>query len=209
MKLYDTPMAPNPRRVRIFLAEKGATIPTVDVNLMKGEHRNPEYRALVPNGRVPALVLDDGTVLCESIAICRYLESLYPEPNLMGVDALEIAQIDMWTRRMEFELMMPVASAFRHVHPAAAVLENQFKDFGLSMKKVGEKSYAYLDKILADQPYIAGDRYTIADISAICTVQFGAAVSDIHVTEALPHLKRWADEVGARPAVKSSLKSAA
>lgn len=209
MKLYDTPMAPNPRRVRIFMAEKGIEIPTVNVNLMKGEHRNKEYRALVPNGRVPALELDDGTVLCESIAICRYLESLHPEPNLMGNDALEIAQIDMWTRRLEFELMMPVASAFRHVHPAGAKLETQFKDFGLAMKKVGQRSFAYLNKILADQPYIAGDRYTIADISAICTVQFGAAVSDIHIEEDQIHLKRWADEVGGRPAVQSSLESAA
>ncbi|TNE41007.1 MAG: glutathione S-transferase family protein [Alphaproteobacteria bacterium] len=209
MKLYDTPMAPNPRRVRIFIAEKGITIPTVDINLMKGEHRQPEYRNLVPNGRVPALELDDGKVLCESIAICRYLESLYPEPNLMGKDALEIAEIEMWTRRMEFELMMPVASAFRHVHPAGAKLETQFKDFGLSMKKVGERSFAYLNKVLAERPYIAGDRYTIADISAICTVQFGAAVSDIHVKEDQPHLKRWADEMAARPAVQSSLASVA
>lgn len=209
MKLYDAPMAPNPRRVRIFLNEKGVTLPTVNVNLMKGEHRNAEYRAKVPNGRVPALELDDGSVLCESIAICRYLEHLYPEPNLMGIEPREIAEIDMWVRRMDFELMMPCAMAFRHVHPAGAALEGQNKEYGLAMKAAGESRYRLLDKDLGERQYIAGDRYTIADISAICTVQFAAAVSDIHIQEDQTNLKRWHDEVSARPSVAPSLESAA
>jgi glutathione S-transferase len=208
MKLYDAPMAPNPRRVRMFLLEKGVEIPVVNVNLMKGEHRSKEYRNMAANGRVPALELDDGSVLVESMAICRYLEHVYPEPNLMGVDGREIAEIDMWVRRLEFELMMPCAGAFRHLHPAGAALEGQIKEFGESMKDAGQKRFARLDKELADKKYMAGDRFTVADISAICTIQFADSVSRIHILDDQSNLKRWYADVSSRPSVAASLESA-
>ncbi|MBM3624611.1 MAG: glutathione S-transferase, partial [Alphaproteobacteria bacterium] len=124
MLLYNTPLAPNPRRVRIFLAEKNVTIPMRDVNLMAHEHKNEAYSAVNALEEVPALVLDDGAVLTESVAICRYIESLYPEPPLFGRDGREQAFVEMWQRRVEFRLFAPVALAFRHSHPALARLES-------------------------------------------------------------------------------------
>ncbi len=123
MKLYDTSYAPNPRRVRIYLAEKGIEVPKVQVDLMKGEHRQEAYRKIAPNSRVPALQLDDGTVILESIAICRYFETLHPDPPLMGADAKDSAIVEMWQRRMEWELMLPMVLTFRNTHPAMAERE--------------------------------------------------------------------------------------
>ena len=123
MKLYDSKMAPNPRRTRIFLAEKGISVPTEQVDMMKMEHRSPEYTAINPLQRMPALVLDDGTVITESIAICRYFEAVQPEPPLFGVGAKEIAQVEMWNRRCEINFMANVAAVFRHLHPAMKELE--------------------------------------------------------------------------------------
>jgi glutathione S-transferase len=203
MKFYDTPMAPNPRRVTIFMKEKGIEIPTVNVNLMEGEHRKPEYRAVAPNAKVPALELDDGSVLLETVAICRYLESLYPEPNLMGVDGREAAFIEMWGRRIEFELFIPSAMAFRHLHPAGAALEGQIKEYGEACKVAGQKRYAILDKDLGETEFIAGDRFTIADITTICSVDFAAMVSDIHIQDGQDNLKRWYEAVSNRPSVKA------
>jgi len=202
MKLYDSPLAPNPRRVTVFMAEKGIEIPTVDINLMKGEHRKPEYREVAPNAKVPALELDDGTVLLETVAICRYLEGLHPEPNLMGRDSHETALIEMWQRRMEFELFLPSAFAFRHLHPVAATLEGQIAEYGEVCKASGQKRYEILDKDLGKSEFIAGDRFTIADITAICSIDFAAAVSDIHIQDGQDNLKRWHAAVSSRPSIK-------
>ena len=202
MKLYDTPMAPNPRRVTIFMAEKGIEIPSVNINLMKGEHRSDDYRKVAPNAKVPALELDDGSVLLETVAICRYLESLHPEPNLMGVDGREAAFIEMWQRRIEFELFLPSAMAFRHLHPAGAALEGQIKEYGETCKATGQKRYGILDKDLGKTEYIAGDRFTIADITALCSIDFAEMVSDIHIQDGQDNLKRWYEAVSSRPSVK-------
>ena len=137
MKLYDNKMANSPRKVRMFLSEKNINdIEMVEIDLMKGEHKTVEYRAIAPNSRIPALQLDDGTVIMESTAICRYLESLYPEPNLFGESPIEIASIEMWQARIYSELMIPLAMGFRHLHPAMSSLEIQNKEYGETQKNI-------------------------------------------------------------------------
>lgn len=199
MKLYDDPIAPTPRRVRMFLAEKGLDIPKVTVTIGKGEHKAPDYRGRVPSGRVPALELEDGTVISESVAICRYVEGIQPEPNLMGRDPKESALIEMWQRRMEWELLLPMASVFRHSHPKMAALENQCPEFAANQKPVAEKRLKTLDRDLAERPFIAGDRFTIADITAFTTVAFFCRYGGVPLPEELTNVRRWHDEVAARP----------
>ena len=173
MKLYNNEMANSPRKVRMFIAEKNISeIEIINIDLMSGEHKTPEYRAIAPNARIPALELDDGTVIMESTAICRYLESLYPEPNLFGESAIEIASIEMWQARIYNELMIPLAMAFRHLHPGMSNMEIQNKDYGEMQKNVGVKSLKYFDKVLSESEFVAGDRYTFADIQLITTTDF-------------------------------------
>ena len=166
MKLYDNPMANSPRKVRMFLVEKNITdVEIVNIDLMQGEHKTPEYRAIAPNSRIPALQLDDGAVVMESTAICRYLESLYPEPNLFGENPMEIASIEMWQCRVHNELMIPLAMGFRHLHPAMAAMENQNKEYGEAQKQIGIKSLGYFNSVLGDSEFVAGARYTFAAVS--------------------------------------------
>ncbi len=199
MLLYDTPRAPNPTRVRMFLAEKGVSIPTREINLMALAHRRDDYRRISPLERVPALVLDDGAVLTESVSICRYIESLHPEPALFGRGGLEAAFVDMWERRMEFELFAPVTHAFRHSHPRLAVLEQpQFPDFAQAQRTRAVAALRWLDSVLAERRYVAGDAFTIADITAFVALDL-TKVARIDVPAALTHLARWRSEVGARP----------
>jgi len=173
MKLYNNEMANSPRKVRMFIAEKNISeIEVINIDLMSGEHKTPEYRAIAPNARIPALELDDGTVIMESTAICRYLESLYPEPNLFGESAIEIASIEMWQARIYNELMIPLAMAFRHLHPGMSNMEIQNKDYGEMQKNVGVKSLKYFDTVLSESEFVAGDRYTFADIQLITTTDF-------------------------------------
>ena len=173
MKLYNNEMANSPRKVRMFIAEKNISeIEIINIDLMSGEHKTPEYRAIAPNARIPALELDDGTVIMESTAICRYLESLYPEPNLFGESAIEIASIEMWQARIYNELMIPLAMAFRHLHPGMSNMEIQKKDYGEMQKNVGVKSLKYFDTVLSESEFVAGDRYTFADIQLITTTDF-------------------------------------
>ena len=138
MKLYDNKMANSPRKVRMFMTEKNINdIEMVEIDIMKGEHKTPEYRSIAPNSRIPALQLDDETVIMESTAICRYLEALYPEPNLFGENPIEIASIEMWQARVFNELMIPLAMGFRHLHPAMSKLEVQNKDYGETQLNIG------------------------------------------------------------------------
>lgn len=199
MRLYDDIIAPTPRRVRMFLAEKGVEIPRVPVTIGKGEHLSAEYRAKVPSGRVPALELDDGTVISESVAICRYIEELHPEPNLMGVDARERASIEMWQRRMEFELLLPLAAIFRHTHPKMAALENQVPAYAEAQRPAAVKRLARLDRDLGLQRFIAGARFTIADITAFTTLAFFPRLCGITIDEQLPNVQRWMADIAARP----------
>jgi glutathione S-transferase len=173
MKLYDTRAAPNPRRVRIFLAEKGFTVPTVEVDLGKMDHKAPDYVAVNPLQRTPALALNDGTVITESIAICRYFEELHPEPPLFGTGPLERGLVEMWQRRLEFGLLGPIAAAFRHLHPAMAQMEvPQVPAWGESNKPKVLEFIAFLDRHLADREFVSGQRFTVADITGLVAIDF-------------------------------------
>ena len=190
MKLYNNEMANSPRKVRMFIAEKNISeIEIINIDLMSGEHKTPEYRAIAPNARIPALELDDGTVIMESTAICRYLESLYPEPNLFGESAIEIASIEMWQARIYNELMIPLAMAFRHLHPGMSNMEIQNKEYGEMQKNVGVKSLKYFDTVLAESEFVAGDRYTFADIQLITTTDFFIGLNRLAI-EDYPEIER-------------------
>ena len=190
MKLYDNKMANSPRKVRMFLAEKKiANVEMVEINMMEGEHKTPEYRAIAPNSRIPALQLDDGTVIMESTAICRYLESLHPEPNLFGESPIEIASIEMWQARIFNELMIPLAMGFRHLHPAMSALETQNKEYGETQKNIGIKSLKYFNSVLSESEFVAGDRYTFADIQMITTTDFFIGLNRLSLDD-YPEIKR-------------------
>jgi len=205
MKLYDSPKAPNPRRVRWVLAEKGVTdIEIVQVDIMSGQHRTPEYRASVGLPHVPALELDDGTCISESLAICRYLEALYPEPNLFGRDPRDQAVIEMWTRRCEFYLANPMMLVVRHSHPALAALEAQSPQVAEMNRTTAEKFMKTLDRRLADQAWIAGDRFTIADIVAVVGLEFARLIK-YRPPEEHAHLGRWLEACRARPAATAGM----
>jgi len=202
MKLYiDSGRAPNPRRVRIFLAEKDVTLPTEPVDLGAQAHKAPEFRAINPMQRLPALVLDDGTVIAESIAICRYVEALHPAPPLFGEEPLEQALVEMWQRRVEFHLLTMVSQAFRHLHPAMAPLEvPQVAAWGEANKPRALEFLTFLDGELKGRPYVAGPRFSVADITAVVAVDF-MKPAKIAVPEALTNLLRWHREVSTRPGV--------
>lgn len=201
MKLYDGGRAPNPRRVQIFMAEKGLEIERIQVDINKLEQRSEAFTRINPMQRLPVLVLEDGTVIAETVAICRYLEELYPEPPLMGVDAKDRALVEMWQRRIEFGFLMPVSFAFRHLHPAAAHLESpQIANWGEANQPKARAFMEFLDRELASRPFMAGDRFTIADISAIVGYQF-LKPARIALPEDLANLQRWYAEVSARPSV--------
>ena len=190
MKLYDNKMANSPRKVRMFLAEKKITnVEMVEINMMEGEHKTPEYRAIAPNSRIPALQLDDGTVIMESTAICRYLESLHPEPNLFGESPIEIASIEMWQARIFNELMIPLAMGFRHLHPAISALETQNKEYGETQKNIGIKSLKYFNNVLSESEFVAGDRYTFADIQMITTTDFFIGLNRLNLDD-YPEIER-------------------
>jgi len=201
MKLYTSNRAPNPRRVRWVMAEKGiADVEIVEIDILAGDHKTPEYRARVGVPHVPALELDDGTILSESVAIGRYLEALYPEPNLFGHDAREQAIVEMWTRRCEFYLANPIMMSVRHSHPALAALEaTQIPQVADYNKVAAEKFMKTLDRRLADREFIALDRFTIADIVAVVGLDFARLVRYRPPAE-LENLARWLEACRARPA---------
>jgi glutathione S-transferase len=199
MKLYDGGRAPNPRRVRIFLAEKGIKIATEQVDLSALQQRTPAYSAINPMQRVPALVLDDGTVIAESIAICRYFEAVQPDPPLFGVGALQSALVEMWNRRAELHLLFPVASVFQHLHPAMSrMVDPQVPQWGEANKPRVMQFLEFLDRELTDRSYIAGATYTVADITASVAVDF-MRVSKMSVPDSLRNLRRWHQTVCERP----------
>jgi len=203
MKIYDFAMAPNPRRLRIFVAEKGLKIPSEQVDLMTGQNRTPEFLAKNPAGGLPVLELDDGAYLAESVAICRYLEALYPEPNLMGRELREQAVIEMWQRRMELGLFGPVSRAFQNTNPLFAGRMAQFKDYGAAQLAAAHQQLQWLDGQLGDRPFIAADRFTIADITALVAIEFGMQVAGLKLDPALANLGRWYQAVSTRPSAKA------
>lgn len=199
MKLYDGGRAPNPRRVRIFLAEKGISVPLAPVDIAKGEHKSPDFTAINPLQRIPSLVLGDGTAISESIAICRYFEALQPDPSLFGRDPVEQATVEMWQRRIEFELLGAVAAVFRHLHPAMAELEvPQVAAWGEANKGKIEGFLTLLDGHLANHDFVAGDRYSVADITGLVGIDF-MRLPKLPMPGGLDHVARWHAAVSARP----------
>lgn len=203
MKLYDGGRAPNPRRVRVFLAEKGITLPIEPIDLGALAHKSPEFTAINPLQRVPALVLDDGTVITESIAICRYFEMLNPEPPLFGVGAKDSAIVEMWQRRMELHLLFPVSHVFRNSHPAMKAMEvPQVPAWAEANKPRIADFLTLLDSELKDRRYIAGDRYTVADITGLVAVDF-MKPAKLTLPDTLANVRRWHAEVAARPSAQA------
>ena len=205
MKLYVASRAPSPRRVLMFLVEKGINgLDLVDVDLNALEHKGDAYRAKSPLARVPALELDDGRVLTETRAICTYLEGRHPEPNLMGVDATERAFIEMADRRVEWYLLLPIANCVRHTHPGLAPLEQpQFPEFGRSQGEKLRETAAWLDGELQRQPWVAGERFTIADITAFCALEFAKLMRFNAGQQGFAALQAWRDRVAERPSART------
>jgi glutathione S-transferase len=203
MKLYDSRLAPNPRRTRIFLAEKGIEIPTEQVDMMAMQHRTPEYTAINPLQRMPSLVLDDGTVITESIAICRYFEMVHPDPPLFGVGPKDAAIVEMWNRRAEINFFANVAAVFRHTHPAMKELEvPQLPAWAEANRPRVTWFLEWMDQQLARREFVAGDRFTVADITMQVAVDF-MKPARITVPEGAGNLKRWHAAVSARPSAKA------
>ena len=207
MKLYVSPRAPSPRRVTMFIVEKGIDgIDRVTVEIGRNRHRGVEYLAKSPLAKVPVLELDDGRVLGETRAICTYLEGLHPQPNLMGADFDERAFIEMADRRVELYLLGGIANWIRHTHPGLAPLEQpQFADFGRSQGEKLRGIARWLDTELAAHAFVAGPRFTIADITAFCAVEFARGLMKFRPgDEGMHHLQAWRDRVAERASAQST-----
>ena len=203
MKLYDRGPAPNPRRVRVFLAEKRVEVPMVPVDLGALEHKSADFARINPLQRIPVLVLDDGTAIAESIAICRYFEELHPEPALFGRGAREVAQIEMWNRRLELNLLYPVMHVFRHTHPAMKEMEvPQVPAWAEANKPRIAEFLGIFDREIKDRPFVAGDRYTVADITGLAAVDFMARAR-LAVPKECANVQRWHAQVSARPSANA------
>jgi glutathione S-transferase len=198
MKIYNSSVAPNPRRVRIFLAEKGIEVPYQEIDLAKAENRQPEFRRINPLATVPVLELDDGTHIAESIAICRYFEELYPDPPMLGVGAKDRANVEMWQRRMEFTLLGPIADAFRLQHEFFKGRIRQCPEYAAIRKQDALERLGWLESELNGRRFVAGDRFTVADITAMVAIDFGR-LSNIRIQADQQNLSRWHKEVSARP----------
>lgn len=202
MKLYEDPKAPNPRRVRMFLAEKGIEVEREPVEILSLAHKSPEMLKLNPMARLPFLVLDDGRVIAETMAICRYFETLQPEPRLFGTDAADQATVEMWQRQVEQDLFIRIMHAFRHSHPRMAKLETpQVKAWADANLPRIDDMLAFLDRELGQRQYIAGARFSVADITALCAVDFMRVIR--LSLDRYPNLKRWHDAVSARPSASA------
>jgi glutathione S-transferase len=203
MKLYNHALAPNPRRVRIFAAEKGIELRLADVDILAGQSRTPEFLAKNSSGGVPVLEFDDGSHLSESVAICRYLEGLHPEPNLLGRDLREQAEIERWNRRMELELFAAIG---RTVQNTSSIFQGRFKQFpeyGEVQRVLVYQRLERMDRELDGHKFVAGDRFTIADITALVAIDIGGRLADIKIAPELAHLTRWHETVSSRPSARA------
>ena len=199
MKLYEFEPFPNPRRVRMFLAEKGVSIDRVQVNVPEGEHRTDAIKAKNPSATVPFLELDDGTCISECAAISRFVEAKHPEPALLGTTPAEQGKVDMWQRRVEDGLLNAILAYFHHATPGLGELElYQNKDWGEKNRQRAADTMRLLEGELARHSFVAGDSYSIADITALCGVDFCKFV-ELDIPEDCPNLKRWYEDVSARP----------
>lgn len=203
MKIVETRTAPNPRRVRIFLAEKGIAVPYEEIEFKKENFRSEAFTRLNPMQRVPVLVLDDGRTISETVAICRYFEELHPEPALFGKGAYGKAEVEMWQRRIELNLLFPVAQAFRHLHPAMVSLEvPQVKEWGEANKGRAIEMLEVMDRHLAESRFLCGDAISIADITGLVAMDF-MRPAKIHLPETLTNVARWHKDLAARPSAKA------
>ncbi|WP_114391074.1 glutathione S-transferase family protein [Notoacmeibacter marinus] len=203
MKLFDGGMAPNPRRVRIYLAEKGIEVPLEPVDMGALEHTGERVAQRNALKRLPVLELDDGTILTETIAICRYFEEMNPEPPLFGTTALERAQVEMWQRQIELHFFYPVAQAFRHTHPAMKDWETpQIEEWGAANREKAMDYLRLLDEHLADREFLITDRFTVADITALVTAGF-MKPARIAMPEDVPNVVRYVERMQARPSYKA------
>ena len=200
MILYSSKLAPSPLKVLIFLKEKGILdqVKIIDLDLGKLEHKSPEYKAIAPNWKVPALKLDDDTIILETTAICRYLESLYPEPNLFGENPIEIASIEMWYSRLTYELVVPLMHGFRHTHPHMSQMENQNQEYGIAQRELAVKSLDVYNDIIASREYIAGERFTYADIQMVTSLQFLVRLNRLDLKD-YNNLNDYINHVSSKP----------
>jgi len=203
MLLYHDPRAPNPRRVRIFLAEKNVAYDTIEVLIAQSAHQTDAFRRKNPISLLPVLELPDGRILRESMAICRFVEEQTPEPNLFGIDAWERAQIEMWNRHAELELLFPIAQVFRNTHQFWVGRIKQAPDFGEIMREHIAVRLGWLEEELGKRPYMAGERFTVADITALCAIDFGKVVNLRLDPATQPHLAAWHKRVSERPSAKA------
>lgn len=203
MILYDYPGGPNPRRVRIYLAEKNLSVPMETVDIMTRRNRQPDFLDKNPTGGIPILELDDGTCIAESVAICRYFEELHPEPPLFGTGAKERAIVEMWLRRVELNLMVPIGMVWVHGHPLTAKLIRQIPEAAAQNRVRTAMGYKLLNDQLADNEFIAGDTYSIVDAVALATYDFGGGLVGVPPEDGLTHLARWHAAVSARPSASA------
>ncbi|MFQ5658920.1 MAG: glutathione S-transferase family protein [Gammaproteobacteria bacterium] len=210
MKLYDTIGAPNPRRVRIFLAEKQIDIPMIEINVVQGENLTGDFLKINPRGMVPVLELDDGTLIDESVAICRYIEEIHPQPNLMGTDPVSKATIESWQRHMEFDGLLAASDAFRNSFPgfASRAVPGVVEEFRAipELARRGQRRmklfFNSLNARLKDNPYVAGEVFSIADITAICAIDFAGA-RKVALPENHEYLRRWYERISDRPSISA------
>ncbi len=202
MKLYTSPIAPNPRRVHVFLAEKSLEVERIEIDINAAANREPAFRAINPMGQLPVLELDDGSYLAETMAICRYLEGLQPDPDLLGRDFREAATIEMWNRRMEHEIALAVFASFQMTHEFFAGRVEQVPEFGEVSRRKALSRLEWLDEELCGREFVAGDRFTVADITAVCAIDFGRVVK-IRIDDGQKNLARWHATVSARPSVSA------
>ena len=214
MKLYDFQSAPNPRRVRVYLAEKGISfgpegdvdITLVNTDIMTGAHKTPEFLEKNDNGQIPVLELDDGTCITESLSICRYLEALYPQTPLFGTDPVSMALIDVQLRRIELQLFRSIGTSWVNGPVVAKVAAGRFKQIPEAKEQSDAATHAYyrkLDKLLANQAMMVGDEYTVVDTTAMCMIDFAATMVGLPPDTSLEHLGRWLESVRGRPSAQA------
>jgi glutathione S-transferase len=203
MLLYHDPRAPNPRRVRIFLAEKGVAYDTIEVLIATDQHLSVDYRRKHPLSLLPILELGDGRIIRESMAICRYIEECHPEPNLFGVDAWERSQIEQWNRHAELELLIPIQNIFRNTNAFWQGRIKQAPEFAMIMTDLVHARLEWMDNELSKRTYMAGDRFTVADITALCAIDFGRVAKVRLDPEKHAHLVAWHTRCAERPSTKA------
>jgi glutathione S-transferase len=203
LKLYNHSRAPNPRRVRIFAAEKGIELALEEIDILAEQSRTPGFLAINSSGAVPVLQLDDGSHLSESVAICRYLEGLHPEPNLFGRNLREQAEVERWNRRMELELFAPIARTAQNTSPIFRGRFKQFPEYGEEQRAAVCRRLERMDRELSGNQFVAGDRYTIADITALVAIDIGGPLANIKIAPEFANLTRWHDLLSGRASAKA------